>query len=104
MDERDRQLLGDRIDRAAAQPDQAGIGPVHARQHLDQGRLAGAVLAEKGVDLARPDVEVDRIECERTGEAFGQPSDLEQRRLRVGHAPRPQRPSRNPGAGASGLP
>src|SRR5262249_36085201 len=30
--------------------DRPRVGADHARQHLDQGRLAGAVLAEHGVD------------------------------------------------------
>ena len=99
MDEGDRQLLGDRIDRAAAQPDLAAVGAVHARQDLDQRRLAGAVLAQQSVDLAGPHLEVDGIERERAGEALGQPPDLEQRWLRLGHGPRQRRPGRDPDAG-----
>ena len=36
--------------------------PVHARQHLDECRLAGAVVAEEAVHLAGIDLEVDVLE------------------------------------------
>ena len=40
----------------------AGVGPQHARDDLDQRRLAGAVLAEHGVDGAAAAGEVDAFE------------------------------------------
>ena len=42
--------------------DRALVGLVHPGEDLDQGRLAGAVLAEQAVHLAREDVEVDPAE------------------------------------------
>ena len=39
--------------------DRALVGLVHPGEHLDQGRLAGAVLAEQAVHLTGTDVEVD---------------------------------------------
>ena len=38
----------------AADRDRAGVGGEHAGQDVDQRRLAGAVLADQRVDLARP--------------------------------------------------
>ena len=37
-------------DLGAVEHDAAGVRPDHARQDLDQRRLAGAVLAENGMD------------------------------------------------------
>ena len=48
-------------DRHAVEQDLAGIGGEQPVQDVHQGALAGAVLAEEGVDLARPDVEVDPV-------------------------------------------
>ena len=45
--------------RRAGDPDLAGIGGVDAGQDLDQGRLAGAVVAEEAEDLAGLQVEAD---------------------------------------------
>ena len=36
---------------ASIQLELAGVGNVHTREHLDQRRLAGAVIAHEGVDL-----------------------------------------------------
>ena len=44
------------------------------------GRLAGAVLAEEGVDLAAADVEVDRVVGDEVPEALGDPAQLDQGR------------------------
>ena len=46
-------------------------------QDVHQGRLAGAVLAEQGVDLAGPDVEVDPVVRDDAGIALGDPAHLE---------------------------
>jgi len=70
---------------AAAHPDLAGVGGVHSGKHLDQGGLAGAVLTEKGMYLAGPYIEVDRVEGERAGEALGQPPDVEEGSVGVRH-------------------
>ena len=42
----------------AEEPELARVGEVHARDGLDQRRLAGAVVADQGDDLAGVDVEV----------------------------------------------
>ena len=53
------------LGRPSVKHDLARVGFVDPRQHLDQRRLAGAVLAEQRVNLAAADVEVDMIESER---------------------------------------
>ena len=73
-------------ERLAADRDRgARVGGVHAGQHLDEGRLARPVLADEGVDLARPHVEVDACQCPLAREGLGQPPHLE-------HDARPARP------------
>ena len=64
--------------------DLALVGLVAGGQHLDEGRLAGAVLAEQAVDLAGTDVEVDAAEREHAGEALHDAAHLEQRAPEVG--------------------
>ena len=46
----------------------ARVGLVGAGEHLDQGGLAGAVLAEQAVHLPRVHVEVDAVEGAHAGE------------------------------------
>ena len=48
-----------RDQRLAAHQDRALIGPMNAEQHFHQGRFAGAVLPEQGMDLASVDLEID---------------------------------------------
>ena len=66
MDEADAGLVHglrrDRVQGAPADRDRAGIRLVDAGQDLDDGRLAGAVLADEAVDLARPDLEAGAVE------------------------------------------
>ena len=50
-----------------------------AVEHLDQRRLAGAVLAEQRVHLAVADIEADVIAGRERAESLGQPLRLEQR-------------------------
>ena len=64
--------------------DRAPVDRVHARQGLDEGRLAGAVLAHERVDLAGEHAEVDPVERGVRAEAHGGAGDLHQRQ-RVVH-------------------
>ena len=48
---------------------------------FDQGRFAGAVLAEQSMDLLRPDLDIDGVVCEEAAVALGQPDGLKQRRF-----------------------
>ena len=43
----------------------ATVRPVHAAKNADQGGLAGAVLADDGVDLSGPHIEVDAVKGNR---------------------------------------
>ena len=54
----------------------AGLGGVEAREHLDERRLAAAVLANQCVDLALEDVEVDVVEGQGAGERLAHSPDL----------------------------
>ena len=49
----------------------AGLGLVHAGEHLDQRRLAAAVLAEQGVDLSVCHGEARTVECSGGAELLG---------------------------------
>ena len=67
-------------------------------EDVHERRLAGAVLAEQGVDLAGPDVEVDAVVGEHAGVALRDPAHLEHGRALglvrgrfVGHRARPER-------------
>ena len=59
--------------------DLAAIGLVVAGEHLHQGRLAGAVLAEQRVDLAGAHLERDVVERLHPGERLGDAVDVEER-------------------------
>ena len=75
------------LDRLALPAQVAGIGLQHAIDDLDQGGLAGAVLAEQGVDLARPDVEIDPGIGETAGELLDDAAKMQQRRASSGAVP-----------------
>ena len=57
----------------------AFVGSEHARQDVHQGALAGAVLAEQGVDFAVAHVEIDPAEGPHAGEGLGDAPRLQQR-------------------------
>ena len=64
--------------RRSAPVDRAGGRFEDAEEHLHQRRLAGTVLAEKRVDFARPDVEVDAVTGPEAAEELGEPRDLQE--------------------------
>src|SRR5262249_39114462 len=64
-------------DRPPVDQDLAGVGRGHARHELDQRRLAGAVVADDGVHLARAQVEVDAAQRDDAPEALLHAADLE---------------------------
>ena len=72
--------------RAGTEPDGAGIGLDHAGDALDEGRLARAVLAHQGDDLAGGDVEIDTVEDRLIGETLRQAGDRQERRQAGGGA------------------
>src|SRR5690606_11947081 len=57
--------------RRAGPADLARIRLQHAVDDLDQGALAGAVLAEQGMDLARADGEIDTVVRKAAGKGLG---------------------------------
>ena len=57
----------------------AAVGAMDAHQDLHQRRLAGAVLAEQRVDLARQQVEIDPAEHLRLAEALDDPAHRDER-------------------------
>ena len=67
---------------AAADEDLAAIGLVDAGKDLDQRRLAGAVLAEQGVDLAGAHREIDTAQRLDAGEALDDGPRLDDGRSR----------------------
>ena len=69
-------------DRLSVEEDLAVVVAVDARDALDQRRLAGAVVADEGHDLAAPHLEVDRGERMHGAEALVEIANLEQRRSR----------------------
>ncbi len=58
------------LDLLAVHQQLAGVRAVEAGHHLDQGRLAGAVLAHQRVDLTRVEIERDAAERVRRAEAL----------------------------------
>ena len=59
------------VDRLAVEQDLALVGHGQPVEDVHQGRLAGAVLAEQGVDLAGTQVEIDRVVGEHARIALG---------------------------------
>ena len=78
MDEGDGQGVRPRLNITTLELDVAAVGRVDAGENFDQRRLAGAVLAEKRMDLAASHIEIDAIECKRRGETLGQPTHDEE--------------------------
>ena len=91
MDQADAGAVGvghvPEIRRGPVDADLARVRPVDPAEHLDEGRLAGPVLAEQGVDLAGAQVEVDPVECPDAAEGLADPAQLQERRKVKGHRP-----------------
>lgn len=51
------------------------------RDPAHQGRFAGAIFAEQGVDLARSDIEIDRIIGEKIAVSLGDADRLKKRQI-----------------------
>jgi hypothetical protein len=71
-------------DRSAVERHGALVGLVDAGQDLDDGRLAGAILADERGDLARVEPERDAVERLHAGEALGDAVEREDRLRRGG--------------------
>ena len=75
--ELDRRLGRRDLDLLAEPRDLALVGAVDAGEHLDQRRLARAVLAEDAVHLAGEDLQVDAAEGVHAGEGLRHAPDVE---------------------------
>ena len=77
--------------RLAVDGERALVRRVDAREGLDQGRLAGPVVAEEAVDLAGPDLERDAFEGDDGAEVLRDVAGLEEGRSGRwhGHGVRP---------------
>ena len=73
-----------------------GVGGIGTHDDLDQGALAGTVLADQAVDLAGQHRQVHVMECHDAGELLADPGRLEDggQELIHGPAPTPQWPNR----------
>jgi hypothetical protein len=74
-----------KVDRLAIEDDSALVSLVDTAEDLDQGRFAGAIFADDGVDLPRPHSDGDLPQGMGTAERLGDITQLEEivRRLRV---------------------
>ena len=66
--------MGDANARIAVDDDLTGIGLIDAGEHVHERRLARTVLAEKGVDLAGPHLEVDVLVGDHAGKVLRDPA------------------------------
>ena len=64
-------------DGRAVEHDLALVGREDAVDHLDESRLARAVLAEQGVNLARPDAEIDVVVGAHAGKRLADADELQ---------------------------
>ena len=71
------------LDRFAVEQDLALVGFGQPVEDVHQGGLAGTVLTEQGVDLARAHGKVDVVVGQDAGVALGDAAHLEGRRLYV---------------------
>src|ERR1700674_447442 len=68
--------------RPAVQQDLPVVGSIEAVEDVHQGRLAGAVFAEERMHFAPPDVEVDTVVREDSGELLADSTHLEDELVR----------------------
>ena len=68
--------------RFAVDEERPFVGPLHAREDLHEGALAGAVLADHCEHLARADRRVDAVEGEHAAEALREAAALDHRARR----------------------
>ena len=79
--------------RRAVEQDLPVVRRQDAVDHLDEGRLAGAVLAEEGVDFAGPDAEMDVVVGAHAGKRLADADELQSRRSFSLHLAMPLHPS-----------
>ena len=79
------------MDLAAGDADGAAVARQHAGHGLDEGRFAGPVLAEQGMDLAGAKLEIDAVQRPDAAEGLAQPLDREDGRPLGRRLPRRRR-------------
>src|SRR5262249_46064394 len=72
------------VHRLPAPEDLAGVRPQHAIDDLDQRALAGTVLAEERMDLARPYRQIDPVVGQAARELLDDALELKERNVRHG--------------------
>jgi hypothetical protein len=80
----ERVARGVEVDRRAGENDLALVRAVEAGEDVGERRLAGAVLAQQGVDLAGGSLEVDVLVRDDRGKALRDPAQRDRRRWRGG--------------------
>ena len=73
------------LDRLAMQPDRAGIAWQQPVEHVHQGRLAGAILADQRMDLALTHIERSIVDGDKVAEPFDEIVDRNDVSRGVGH-------------------
>ena len=73
-------------DRPAFDFDRASVEAVDAAEDLDERRLAGAVLPEQRMNLARPHLKADAAQRPHAAEGLRHALDADKRRARSGSA------------------
>ena len=71
--------LGERSSTPPRGSNLAGLGADEAAEDVHERRLAGAVLAEKGVHLAGPELEVDAVVRTNSWELLHDAAELDER-------------------------
>src|SRR5215213_830495 len=71
-------MRGRNIERPAVEHEYAGIGPVKAREHIEESCLAGAVRSDEAIDLAAFNREIDRRQRFETAETLADVVGFEQ--------------------------
>jgi len=74
-----RREAAELVDRLTGQLDHAVVDLVHAGEDLDQGRLAGAVLAHQGVHFAAEQPEVHALQRDHAREPLADPAHRQDR-------------------------
>src|SRR5579884_774509 len=72
-----------------AQTDPAFAGFIKSGDAVENGRLAGAIRADEGGDVALARLEAKIIDCDKPAKTHGQVFDAKQRILRALHQPWP---------------
>jgi hypothetical protein len=70
------------IPRHTIDPNLAGIRRMHAAKNFDQRAFAGAILAEKGMNLPRTQLKIDAVKRRNAAEMFADRVERKERQVR----------------------